>query len=226
MVKPMLMSLVLLLASTLADHSRAAAATRFDLEQKLYQGVRATDLLAARVVSQSGLPLGQIRNVELADDGRITAVIAERAGTGTTQEFVFRLPWQHVVKPLRNGPVVADLTDPESRLFSLFPQANGNQDSSSSRYLISQVVGDYVRLQTGRGYGYVKDAVFSEDGRMFAVLVARAAPDGGTVAFPYPGRTGRWDAAMSYYGLPFVTSEQADEAGLKVDKAKFSAMPG
>lgn len=225
MIKLMLMSAMLLVALIPADLSQAADTPRSDFEQKLYEGVRATELLAAQVVSKSGLQLGQVRNVELSEDGEVTAVIAEQAGIGTIQEFVFRLPWRHVVKPIRRGRVVADLAEPQSNKFPLFPKLDTAQDAAST-FLVSQVVGDYVRLQTGRGYGYVNDVVISADGRMLAVLVARGAPNRGTFAFPYPGHAGRWNAAMSYYGLPYVTDDQADEAGVKIDKKKFSAETG
>lgn len=61
------------------------------------------------------------------------------------------------------------------------------------------VVGDYVRLQTGRGYGYVSDVVFGSDGVMSFIIVTRSEDvGGGKFAFPYPGQTGRWDARLSY----------------------------
>jgi hypothetical protein len=87
---------------------------------------------------------------------------------------------------------------------------------------VTELLGDYARLKTGQGYGHVEDVVFSQQGRMLAVLIARdAAAGSGTYAFKYPGQTGRWDAKMSYYGLPYVTPDQANERGYAVDMRKF-----
>ena len=54
--------------------------------------------------------------------------------------------------------------------------------------------------------------------------ISRAAQaGGGTYAFPYPGTTGRWDPAMSYCGLPFVTEGQARETRLRTDPKQFQS---
>ena len=195
------------------------------LEQTLYSGWRSSQILGSHVFSKGGEYLGAVRNIVVADDGQIKALIAEEAGIGVTPEFIFRLPWNDVVKPLRRGIVIADLTDARSSQYGLFPVPLGEPDEKRSQgedFLVSKVLGDYARLQTGAGYGLVKDAVFSQQGRLLAVLVARdAARGGGTLAFPYPGRTGPWAPSAGYYGLPYVTGEQADGAGLRVDPKKF-----
>ena len=186
--------------------------------ETLYNGICASSILESRVFSKKGGYLGQVRNIVLADDGSVKALIAEQAGIGTTLEFVFRIPWDSVVQPARPGALIADLSDARSDQFGLFAQ----EPKEGVEFLISEVIGDYARLQTGLGYGYVKDVVLAPPGQMVAVLIARDARTGiGTVAFPYPGRTGRWSPEMSYYGLPFVTLEQADAAATKVNPKHF-----
>ncbi|ANW00924.1 PRC-barrel domain-containing protein [Bradyrhizobium icense] len=194
-------------------------------EQTLYAGWRSSQILGSHIFSKKGEYLGRVRNIVVADNGQVRALIAEEAGIGITPEFVFRLPWEDVVKPVRGGALIADLTDVRSRQYGLFPLPLGEPDENKPHvedFLVTKVLGDYARLQTGAGYGLVKDVVFSQHGRMLAVLIARdAAQGGGTLAFPYPGRTGRWSPSASYYGLPFVTAEQADRAGLQVDSKRF-----
>ncbi|MCV0387859.1 MAG: PRC-barrel domain-containing protein [Nitrobacter sp.] len=188
------------------------------LEETLYNGIRATSILESRVFSKNGGYLGQVRNIVLADDGSVKAIIAEQAGIGIRPEFVFRIPWDSVVQPARPGALIADLSDTRSDQFGLFAQ----EPEEGAEFLVSEVLGDYARLQTGLGYGYVKDIVLAPPGQMVAVLIARDARTSvGTVAFPYPGRTGRWSPKMSYYGLPFVTLEQADAAAMKVNAKRF-----
>jgi hypothetical protein len=58
---------------------------------------------------------------------------------------------------------------------------------------------------------------------MMAVLVARdKQAGGGTIAFTYPDRMGKWSPAMSYYGLPYITAEQANHAGMTVNMRAFA----
>ena len=125
------------------------------------------------------------------------------------------------MQPVRPGALIADLSDVRSHRFGLFDQ----ESKERAEFLVSEVIGDYARLQTGLGYGYVKDIVLAPPGQMVAVLIARDAGRGaGTVAFPYPGRTGRWSSDMRYYGLPFVTTEQADDAAMKVDPKRLKLL--
>ena len=72
------------------------------------------------------------------------------------------------------------------------------------------------------GYGYVTDVVFTGDGRLMAVLIAREASAGGTYAFPAGSFRAGWDPGWSYYGLPFVTPSQAEAAGLRVEPGRFA----
>jgi sporulation protein YlmC with PRC-barrel domain len=197
------------------------------MEQELYSGWRTSDLLGSRVFSKKGEYLGMVRNIVVADNGQVKALIAEEAGIGITLEFVFRLPWKDVAKPVHRGALIADLSDARSRQYGLFPAPFGKSDEDKPQaedFLVTKVLGDYARLQTGIGYGLVKDVVFSPQGRMVAVLVARdAAKGGGTIAFPSPGPTGKWSPRASYYGLPFVTAEEADRAGMRVDVRRFES---
>ena len=216
------MFVVLLLFSPTAGRAQTGSSNdeKAQLAQMLYDGVRASQLLGSNVVSKTGEQLGKIRNIVLADNGTVRGFIAEQIGTSVTPEFMFRLSWEQIVLPLRPGNVVADL-DP-SHLFGLFPSAKDDHDNRKPDLLVTEIIGDYARLQTGRGYGYVNDVVLTPEGRMLAVLVTRdTAEGGGTFAFAYPGRTGRWSPDWSYYGLAFITSEQANSAGLKVDSRKF-----
>jgi hypothetical protein len=77
-------------------------------------------------------------------------------------------------------------------------------------------------LQTGLAFGYVSDIIFSPDANMLAVLVLRDATAGrGLYAFGFPGTTGRWDPSAGYYGLPYVTTDQANAAAIRVDPKRF-----
>lgn len=191
------------------------------LEQSLYDGWRASQLLGGSVFSLKGEYLGETRNVVLDDSGQIRFVVVEGAGTRANPEFMFRIPWARIMRPLHARALIADFSDFQSRQYGLFFDPD-HQEPGPTDFPISKVIGDYARLQAGQGFGYVSDLVFNQNGRLLAILVLRdSSAGGGTYAFPYPGKTGKWSPNVSYYGLPYVTEEQATQAAVRVDLNRF-----
>ena len=187
----------------------------------LYRGWRASQLLGREAATKDGKALGTIRNVLVGSDAKITAVLVERQAAGQRSEFVFRLPWEKIdaarlPKDIVTGAASGDL--PELDIFA----GNTSAPKMPREFAVTEVVGEYARLQAGQGYGYVSDIVFSRDGTMIAVLITRGlGQEGGTYAFGFPGFLGQWRPDMSYYGLPYVTAGQATAAGLRVDPKRF-----
>jgi hypothetical protein len=191
--------------------------------ETLHQGWRATDVLGEQVGSRDG-DLGAVRNILIGRDGGIEALIVEGAGSATISEFVYRVPWAKVEKSELPGRVSAAVPGDSVRRLGLFPKEDAT--ILPNEFPVTEVIGDYARLQAGRAYGYVSDVVFSADGRRLAVLVTRdATVGGGTHAFGFPGETGRWNPAAGYYGLPYVTAQQASAAAVRVDPKRFSDRP-
>jgi hypothetical protein len=191
------------------------------LSEDLYDGLRGTKLLNSSVFSKKGEYLGQVRNAVVSREGQIEHLVVEGGGLLMVPEFVFRVPWNRLMLPVHAGAVIADLSDTGAREYGLFldPEASKNE---AGDFQMNRLIGDYARLQTGQGFGYVTDLVFSPTGRMMAVLVARdKQAGGGTIAFPYPDRMENWSPAMSYYGLPYITAEQANQAGIVVKMRSF-----
>lgn len=207
-----------------AGPNAAAAATNAGskLSDGLYKGFRATRLLGSNVFSVKGEYLGEVRNAILSRDGQIQYAIVE-GGTATSgPEFMFRVPWNRLTLPLHPGALVANLSDAGAREFGLFLDTEGGERKNLD-FQVSRLIGDYARLQAGQGYGYVSDLVFSPAGKAIAVLVARdKQAGGGTVAFAYPDSMTKWNPSMSYYGLPYITAQQANEAGMTVDMQAFA----
>lgn len=187
----------------------------------VYDGYRASRLLGSAVFSLKGEYLGAVRNVIMADDGQIISLLVEGLRTKNEPEFISRIPFERVLRPLHQGAIVADFSDLRSREYGLFIEPGAGR-AEPHEFSISKVIGDYARLQAGQGYGYVSDLVFDHGGKLAAVVISRdAAAGGGTYAFPYPGQTGRWSPRLSYYGLPYVTADQANKAGLRLDMKEF-----
>jgi sporulation protein YlmC with PRC-barrel domain len=192
----------------------------------LYRGWRVSRILGKPVTSRSGQELGMVRNLVLADDGSVEALVVEGIGTTRLPEFVFRIPWQRIVASDLPRRITADIASGDIPEYGMFPGTPGAATMPSA-FRVSAVIGDFARLQAGQGYGYVSDMVFTPDGKLLAILVTRdATGGGGTYAFGYPGTTGRWDPHFSYYGLPYVTAEQATRAAVRVDHARFEQGAG
>ena len=151
----------------------------------LYRGWRASQLLGREAATKDGKALGTIRNALVGSDAKITAVLVERQAAGQRSEFVFCLPWERID--------AARL--PELDMFA----GDTGAPTMPREFAVTEVVGEYARLQAGQGYGYVSDIVFSRDGTMIAVLITRGlGQEGGTYAFGFPGFLGQWRPDMSF----------------------------
>jgi sporulation protein YlmC with PRC-barrel domain len=188
----------------------------------LYKGWRARQLVGNPVNAKDGKEVGAVRDIIVDADGRVAAVVVEGDGPAQVPEALYRIPWDEIDLTQGKRGVVADLSSAIRPEYGLFPGTPG-VPTLPREFRIGEVIGDYARLKTGYGYGVVTDAVFTMDGRVMAVLIGRdALAGGGTFAFPFHGDTGPWDAAMSYFGLPFITEDQARAAALRVDMSRFA----
>jgi sporulation protein YlmC with PRC-barrel domain len=187
----------------------------------LYQGWRSQQLVNQQVLRRTGEAIGTIRDLIVDANGRLAAVLVAGGGALNIPDGLYRIPWGEVdLTPNQEG-IVTSLTDSKRPQYALFPGTEG-APTLPREFRLTEVLGDYARLQTGYGFGYVTDAVFDKGGRLIAILISRdAASGGGTFAFAFPGTTGRWDPGASYYGLPFVTDSQAQSAGLRIDPKQF-----
>jgi hypothetical protein len=79
---------------------------------------------------------------------------------------------------------------------------------------VSELIGDYARLSSGVGFGYVTDVVFSRDGQILATLINRDVAYGaGLYGYPYYGWGYGWVPTLDYYALPYETPELAADVG-------------
>jgi sporulation protein YlmC with PRC-barrel domain len=190
--------------------------------EELYRGWLASEILGQEAVSRSGTSLGRIRNIQVSSEtAQIDALIIEAPATKATEDFVFRVPWQKIDAGVPHR-VMVDIAHGRMPEYDLF--APGLPESTANAFSITAVIGEHVRLQTGSGYGYLRDAVFTPTGVLRAVLVTRRMElGGGTVAFGFPASPSeRWRASTAYYGLPYITSNQANDAAVEVNLKRFA----
>ena len=177
----------------------------------LYQGWRASKVLGQEVKAKDGGKLGTVRNILINQVGHIEALIVEGESLSGRKEFVFRIPWRQLNAASLPDSISTDLTRadrPEHGIFSREKKGSPTPDA----FALTQVIGEFARLQAGQGFGYVSDVVFSREGAMIAVLVTRdwVAGAGGTYAFGFPGTIGQWGpeiellrAALRHVGTGF-----------------------
>ena len=188
---------------------------------RFYEGWCSQQLIGQQALRGGGDAVGIIRDLIVDADGRLAAVLVAGGGALDIPDALYRIPWTEIdLTPGQKG-VTIDLSAGKMPHYVLFPGTEG-VSTLPREFRLTEVLGDYARLQTGYGYGYVTDVVFDRSGRLIAVLISRdAASGGGTFAFPFPGTVGPWDPGASYYGLPFITDSQAQAAGLRIDPKRF-----
>jgi len=187
---------------------------------ELYRGWRASHVLGKEVSSVAGTSLGTARNLIIGPDGQVRAVVVEGSKRDLSREFMFRIPWQRLELSRLPGRLTADIDADRDPAYGIF---RNDDQHVLGEFAVTEIIGDYARLQAGQGYGYVSDAVFTRAGNLIAVLITRdARSGGGTYAFGFPERpVERWNAGASYFGLPYVTAEHADAAAIPVDLTRF-----
>ncbi|ANW00884.1 PRC-barrel domain-containing protein [Bradyrhizobium icense] len=188
--------------------------------EELYRGWRASKVLGKQVNSVAGASLGTTRNLIVGPDGQIRAVVVEGNKRGQSREFMFRVPWLRLELSRLPGRVTADIDADHDPVYGIF---RNDDQHVLGEFAVTEIIGDYARLQAGQGYGYVSDAVFTRAGNLIAVLITRdSRSGGGTYAFGFPERpVERWNAGASYFGLPYATAEHADAAAIPVDLTRF-----
>jgi len=189
-------------------------------EQELYRGIRASQLMDQDVYGLDGEELGEIQDIFVGRDGRITAIVVEGGGFLDIGDAAFRLPWNEVDLTPGTEGVRVRMTEDTAEAYGLF---DGPETLATGprEYRMSELIGDYARLASGEGYGRVSDVVIGRDGRIAGVLVTRDIGwGGGAYAYPYYGYGYGFDPGRDYYGLPFANSERA-AAGPRVDHDRF-----
>lgn len=186
------------------------ALSEFDIA-RYAGGFTAERLLSQTVIGEGGERVGMVRNVVVDGDGRIDYVVVENEGLLGLGESVLAIPFGDVdLTPGADG-VTAPVNRDNLGGFSLFGGKEAPLVTGES-YRISDVIGDYVRLNDGTYFGYVKDVAFGQDGAVEGLIVT---PDvswgsGGTYGIPYEVESvlgTDYDTANSYYTIPYSRAD-------------------
>ncbi|SHF27653.1 PRC-barrel domain-containing protein [Modicisalibacter ilicicola DSM 19980] len=206
----------------------------------IYQqgGIRGRDLLGIEVFGVGdGEEIGNVRDALISgENGRIAALIAEVGGLWDLGDTHVAVPWEDVELTPEGVqvPVNEENADAYDLFEGQFPVTGQERDQAEEpggdtsgkeprAWKLSALINDYARLQDGSGYGYVKDVLFSESGKIQAVVVSAGgeAPARGPFAYPFYGYEQGWSPDASSYEVPHLLEDVK-----KVPQFKYEDYPG
>jgi sporulation protein YlmC with PRC-barrel domain len=189
----------------LPEGQRARRVTAEDL----YLGVRASRIMSQEVFGGDGNELGDVQDIFVGRDGRVSAIVVEAGGFLDIGDAAFRMPWNEVNLTPGAAGIQVKMTEETASSYGLF---DGPETllTGTREYRLSELIGDYARLSNGAGFGRVSDVVIGPDGRISGVLVTRDIGwGGGAYGYPYYGYGYGFDPGNDYYGLPHATTDAA-----------------
>ncbi|MCG7601225.1 PRC-barrel domain-containing protein [Halomonas sp. McH1-25] len=204
---------------------------------EVYQKGRflASGLMGTDAIGQNGDDIGDITNAVLNEQDKIIAIIAEVGGFWDIGDTHVIVPWEQV--QLSEQGVQIPVNEDNIEQYQLYGEdsvvkkqafqqkaaiAEG-AETGQRTWKLSELINDYSNLQSGAGYGYVDNAVFSKDGKLLAVLVMSSGNYGpGTMAYPFYGYSYGWQPGFSSYQLPY--SEQDVSEMTAFDFEQFNGL--
>ncbi|WP_052383984.1 PRC-barrel domain-containing protein [Litchfieldella xinjiangensis] len=184
-------------------------------------GFLANRLMGIDAIGESDEDIGNIVNAVLDEQNQIVALIAEVGGLwgiGGTHVIV---PWDQaelidegVRIPVNEDNVDDyDLYGENSALTKEDLQDRGavepGAETGDRTWKLSELINDYASIESGAGYGYVDNVVFSEEGELMAVIVmpSGGAFTRGATAYPFHGFQFGWHPGMTSYELPYTEED-------------------
>ena len=173
-------------------------------------GFSADDFLDAEVVGKTGDEIGEVEDMVVGRNGRVTHLIVETGG-------FLDIGDRHVMVPIQRAnitgmdSVTIDMQADRIGDFSLFGNIEDKDDLPGRRWRISELIGDYAYLKDEVSYGWVDDVVMTSKGEIKAVVVNPDVTYGarGPYAVPYYGwnQAYDWDPGRDYYMTPYSREE-------------------
>lgn len=195
--------------------------------ETLYEegGMTAESLLDTEVFGPDDEEIGSVENALINDQNQIAAIIAQVGGLWDIGDTHVLVPWDEVevnedgvTIPVREdnvedyGVFQEEFVTKED--LSYVSQVDDDPTTGSQLWKLTEIVDDYASVGDGVGYGYVDDILFTEEGKIQAVVIEADSAYGGEVeAYPFTGYHYGWHPSYRSYTLPY------DEADLDAIKS-------
>ncbi|WP_297105529.1 PRC-barrel domain-containing protein [uncultured Devosia sp.] len=217
---------MILASSSLAGPVWAQQGPKGLNHERLYaEGVSAARVLeATRVIGPEGDVIGDVANLVMSFEGEILSVIASVGGRWNINwdigETFVNVPWEEVtwtdagleipleIQSVDAYPLVADNAVSARQAGADMTQVA--EDVNVLRaFKVTELIGDYARLQSNDYVGYVSDILFDRSGNLRAVYVVPDpdSPITGGTAYPFVQGAGTFDPSTSYYDIGFTENE-------------------
>ncbi|WP_339884489.1 PRC-barrel domain-containing protein [Vreelandella maris] len=188
-------------------------------------GFRADALLEAVAFSPQEDEIGEIVNIVLDQQNQIVTLIAEVGGMWDSGDRHVAIPWDEVelfeagIKvPVQQDNVeeydlFTNVTIDEAYIYKQEMERVSTVEedvaTGPQTWKISDIIDDYASIESEEGYGYITDALFTNNGIMQAIIIkpSREEFGSGPRAFPFYGYPEGWRPGSSYYQLPYASDE-------------------
>jgi hypothetical protein len=185
----------------------------------------------ATVYGPDGDDIGNVANVIVSEQGRVLGIIAEVGGfadIGDTHVFV---PWDQIEFADGLDRVEIPVTEDNVEEYA-YEDVYLKKDETGRRQVVeddlltgprvwkaTEFLDDRAFLNGWDAYGWVTDLIFTNDGKLHAVIAnADAGFEGGDYAFPYYGYGYGWTPGAPYYNLYYGRADIADLEPFDRDK--------
>jgi sporulation protein YlmC with PRC-barrel domain len=185
----------------------------------------AQQMIDAPVFGPTGEEIGDVENVMVGSKSTVDSLILEIGGLIDIGDTHIRVPWSEVNaqfqgegEPRIEVPVTQETIEELAEGdYDVFGGAAGevttggdDQASKPRAWRATELIDDYVVLENGEAYGWVEDLVFSNAGRLEAVVVdALYGAAYGPYAYPFYGYEYGFAPGNPYYELPYEEEEIA-----------------
>jgi len=199
----------------------ASAANKVDirtwtLDQEGRDGWSVKKLIGTKAFGPNRKEVGHVENLIFDPEGKVRKLIISTGGFLGIDETPLAVNWQDV----KIGPdldyVNTPITVESLEKYGLFDGMPDKVAIGPREWRATELIGDYVNLQGGTHYGYVRDLIISKDGELKAVIVRPDIGYGrmnGYYSYPYYGYgTGydyAWTPGNDHYDLPFGKTDIA-----------------
>jgi uncharacterized protein YrrD len=203
--------------SAVRDDAQVVPLAEFDVGKWKDSAWFADEMRGSAVYGKDGEQVGTVQSVIVSKEGMVERLVVETGGFLDIGDKVIAVPWSGIdLTPGKEGVVAENLDESNVEDFSLFDDREEAVTGPRS-FRAAELVGDYVRLRGGEDYGFVRDLLFDQGGKLQAIVVT---PDvayhaaAGYYAYPYYGYGYDYgfdfDPGLDYYGLPYTEQELAE----------------
>jgi sporulation protein YlmC with PRC-barrel domain len=202
--------------SAVRDEAKIVPLAEFDVGKWKDSAWFADEMRGSEVFGKDGEQIGTVQSIVVSKDGMVERLVVETGGFLDIGDKVIAVPWSGIdLTPGEEGVVAQNLDESNVEGFSLFDDREEAATGPRS-FRASELAGDCVTLKGGEDYGYVRDLLFDESGKLQAIVVAPdvAYDAAGHYAYPYYGygydHGLDFDPGLDHYGLPYTEQELAE----------------